>query len=78
MMDPDVKAFLLLIVNTLSWVMIWLMVNMTIGIYFGYAFFEGSPSTGNIIYGIFLLVSFILLFRLIRKKWKGFREIGEE
>ena len=76
-MEPDVKAFLLLIVQTISMGLLWLLINMTAGIYFNFAFFEGSPSIGNIIYYIFFLVSLFLLIIYFRKKWKGWKEIGE-
>jgi hypothetical protein len=76
-MEPEVKAFLLMIVQTLSMSMVWLLINMTAGIYFNLGFFEGSPSMWNILYYIFFLVSFILLIMYFRKKWKGWKEIGE-
>ena len=76
-MEPDVKAFLLMIVQSISMCMVWLLLNMTFGIYYDYAFFEGTPSLGNIIYDVFFLTSLILLILYLRKKWKGWKEIGE-
>ena len=76
-MEPEVKAFLLMIVQTLSMSMLWLLINMTAGIYFNLGFFEGTPSIWNILYYIFFLASFILLITYFRKKWKGWKEIGE-
>lgn len=76
-MDPEVKVFLLLIINTLSMGLVWLLLNMTLGIYFNLAFFEKSPSLGNILYYTFFLVSLIFLILYFRKKWKGWKEIGE-
>ncbi len=76
-MEPDVKAFLLLIVQTISMGMLWMLINMTAGIYFNLGFFEGSPSFWNILYYIFFLVSLALLIMYLRKKWKGWNEIGE-
>ncbi len=76
-MEPEVKAFLLMIVNSISMAMLWLLANMTVGIYFNYAFFDESPSLSNIIFYLFLITSFIFLFLYLRKKWKGFKEIGE-
>jgi len=70
-MEPDVKAFLLLIVQTISMGMLWLLINMTVGIYFNFAFFEGTPSLGNILYYIFFLISLFLLILYFRKNWKG-------
>ena len=77
-MEPDVRAFLMCIVQTISMGMMWLLLNMTFGIYFNFAFFENAPSAGNIIYYIFLVGSFTFLVFYLRRKWKGFKEIGEE
>jgi hypothetical protein len=76
-MEPDVKAFLLLIIQTLSMGLLWLLINMTAGIYFDLGFFEGSPSIWNILYYIFFLGSLALLIMYLRKKWKGWKEIDE-
>jgi hypothetical protein len=77
-MEPDVKAFLLRIINTLSMGMVWLLLNMTFGIYFNFAFFEAAPSLANILYYIFFSGSLVLLIIYFRKKWKGWKEPGEE
>ena len=76
-MEPEVKAFLLLIIQSLSMAMLWMMVNMTAGIYFNLAFFEDKLSIWNILYYIFFLGTLVLLIIYFRKKWKGFKEIGE-
>lgn len=76
-MEPEVKAFLLMIVQTLSMSILCLLINMTAGIYFNLAFFEEKPSVWNILYYIFFLVSFVLLIMYLRKKWKGWKEIEE-
>ena len=75
-MEPDVKAFLLKIVQSLSMSLVWLLANMSLGIYFGYAFFEGRPGLGNFIYYAVFLVSLILLIVYLKKKWKGWQEIN--
>jgi len=77
LMEPEVKAFLALILNSLAMALLWMMVNMTAGIYFNLAFFEGQISIWNIIYYIFFLGSFIWLLFYFKRKWKGFKEIGE-
>ena len=74
-MEPDVKAFLIKIVQSLSMGMLWLLVNMSIGIYYGFAFFEGSPTLGNYIYYAGFLISLGALLFYLRKKWKGWEEI---
>jgi uncharacterized membrane protein YcaP (DUF421 family) len=74
-MEPEVRAFLVRIMQSLSMTMVFLLINMTIGIYFNFAFFDDTPSLGNYIYGIFLIASFILLIVYLKRKWKGFEEI---
>jgi hypothetical protein len=76
-MEPDVKAFLLLIIQTISMALLWLLINMTAGIYFNLGFFEGSPSIWNMLYYIFFIATFVLLIRYLRRKWKGWKEIDE-
>ena len=77
-MEPEVKAFLLRIINSLSMVLFWMMVNMTAGIFYGLAFFDNSPSATNILYWCFCLLSFVALVVYLRKKWKGFRELTDQ
>lgn len=67
--DGDPKIFLILIVQTISIVLLWMMINVLIGIYFELGFFEGSPSWKNIMYYICFLTSLFFLIRHIKKKW---------
>lgn len=76
-MEPEVKAFLILIIQSLSMALVWMMLNMTIGIYFNLAFFEGQVSIWNILYYLFFLGTLTWLVIYFKKKWKGFKEIGE-
>lgn len=75
-MEPDIRAFLLRIVQSISMGLLWLLINMSIGIYFGFAFFEGRPTLGNYIYYVAFLISLYILLRYLRKKWKGWEEIN--
>ena len=70
-MEPDVRAFLIRIVQSLSMAMVWLLVNMTIGIYFELGFFENTPTVWNYIFYVWFLASLVLLLLYFRKKWKG-------
>jgi len=73
-MEPEVREFLVKIVQSISMGLVWLLINMSMGIYFGFAFFEGSPTLGNYIYYIAFLSSLVLLILYLRKKWKGWEE----
>jgi hypothetical protein len=69
-MEPDVQEFLIRIMQTISMGVVWLLINMSVGIYFG-------PSPGNYIFYVWFLLSFTGLIFYFRKKWKGWKEIGE-
>jgi hypothetical protein len=75
-MEEDVKEFLIKIVQSISMGLVWLLANMSIGIYFGFAFFEGRPSLGNYIYFAVFILTLIALINYLRKKWKGWEEIN--
>lgn len=69
-MEDDTRAFLVLIINTIAWVLLWMIANVLVGIYWGYAFFDESISWKNIVYYIISFSTFILLIWHIRRKWK--------
>ena len=75
-MEEDVKEFLIKIVQSISMGLVWLLANMSIGIYFGFAFFEGRPSLGHYIYYAVFILTLIALINYLRKKWKGWEEIN--
>jgi hypothetical protein len=68
-MEEDTKNFLVLIANTISMVLLWMMLHVWLGIYFGWGFFEEMPDWKNGIYYVFFIVSFILLIKHLKKKW---------
>jgi hypothetical protein len=70
-MEPDVREFLVRIMQTISMSVVWLLVNMTLGIYYDLAFFEGSPSIWNYLFYLWFLISFGLLLYYFYKKWEG-------
>jgi len=69
-MEDDTRAFLILILNTISWVLLWMMANVIVGIYFGYAFFEKAPTAGNIVYYLLFIATMIALIVHLKRKWK--------
>lgn len=48
-----------------------MLLHMTFGLYFNWAFFEGSIRTGNIVYYIIFLVSLGGLIYYYHRLWKG-------
>lgn len=69
-MEDETRDFLVLIVNTVSWVLLWMMLNVFFGIYCGYGFFEESPTIKNAGYYLFFAFSLAFLIKTIIKKWK--------
>ena len=69
-MEGDTKEFLVKIINTISLVMLWMLVNVYIGIYKDYGFFDERPNWTNYLFYAFFITSFILLFRYLRRKWR--------
>lgn len=69
-MEDETRAFLVLIINSIAYVLLWMMVNVLMGIYFGFAFFEGSPSWKNLLYYVLALGTLFLIIRMLKRKWK--------
>ncbi len=67
-----------MVLQSLSVVLLWMLINMTAGIYFNLAFFETGITIWNIIFYLFFAGTFYWLTRYLRKKWKGFKEVGEK
>ncbi|HRI23456.1 MAG TPA: hypothetical protein PLZ45_02215 [Ferruginibacter sp.] len=69
-MEEETRAFLVKILQTISIVLLWMMINVFIGIYKGAAFFEDSPGWKNYLYYVFFLGSLLALVVHLRRKWK--------
>ena len=69
-MEDETREFLVRILNTVAIVLLWMMANVFIGIYKGYAFFEEKPDWTNYVYYVFLIISFIALVIHLKRKWK--------
>lgn len=70
-MEDDTRGFLVLIVNTIAWVLMWMIANVLVGIYWGYAFFVDQVSWKNIVYYLLAGGTFLALIWHIRRKWKA-------
>ncbi|RYZ31011.1 MAG: hypothetical protein EOO10_00670 [Chitinophagaceae bacterium] len=68
-MEDDARAFLLKVVRSLSMALTWLFINMTLGIYNELMMFDDKPTTGNIIYYIWLVLSLAFLIRFLVRTW---------
>jgi len=69
-LEPEVAAFLKRILTSISLVLLWMLINSTAGIMYGYAFIENGIKLGNIIFYIWLAISLPLLIWYIIRLWK--------
>lgn len=67
--EDNPQKFLLQIVQTISMVLLWMIVQVFAGIFIGLGFFEGTPGWPNLLYYIFLLISLAWLIRYVKRKW---------
>lgn len=68
-MEPEVTAFLIRIVNTLSVGLLWMVCNTTFGIMYGFGFWEGEMKVGNIFFYIFFAISFVDVIWFMIEMW---------
>lgn len=69
--EPEAAAFLKRVMQTVSVTLLFLLLHMTVGIYFNWAFFEGNIRIGNVIYYIVFLSSLAILIYFYYRLWKG-------
>jgi len=69
-MEEDAARLLVKIVKTISIVIVWMMITMTFGIYFGWFFYYKTPTIGNIICYLFISITLVLVLIYLRKLWK--------
>jgi membrane protein DedA with SNARE-associated domain len=70
-MEPEVRDFLARISMSILAGLIWLFLNMTIGIFGGWFFFYERPRMGNYIFYVWFIVSLALLIRILYKLWRS-------
>ena len=68
--DPDVKEFLLKILNSISLVLIWMIACATAGIYFQLGYSNGKPVIYTIMFYLLMAVTLFLLLYQLYKTWK--------
>lgn len=69
--DPDVKKFLLNVLNSVSLVLLWMMACATAGIYFELGYTNGKPLIYTILFYAGMLITLLLLIRYLYNKWKN-------
>ncbi len=69
-MEDETRAFLVKILQTISIVLLWMMLNVFAGLYKGLAFFEDSPQWYNYLYYVFFIATLVALIIHLKRKWK--------
>lgn len=68
-MEPEVRAYLIRIVNTISMALLWMIINTTAGIKFGYGYWDKHFTIGNTIFYSWLIISFAALIWYMIRMW---------
>lgn len=69
--DPDVKKFLVKVLNSISLVLLWMIAAATTGIYFQLGFINNGHLIYTIIFYAVLTLTLFLLLRYLYKIWKS-------
>ena len=69
-MEPEVRDFLVKVAKSLSIAVLWMLVNMTLGIFFDLGFIHTTISFANILFYVFFLSSLTALVWYLLKLWK--------
>ncbi|HSK13752.1 MAG TPA: hypothetical protein VK907_11090 [Phnomibacter sp.] len=69
-MEPGVRLFLITIVRSMSFVLLWMLLNTYFGIKLGLMFFDEGVTAWHIVYYICMVGSFIYVVRVIMREWK--------
>jgi hypothetical protein len=69
-MEPEIREFFRRLSLSIGLCIVWMAINLVIGVKLGYAFFEDNIQAGNIVFYIWLVLSFIGLIWLYKRIWK--------
>ena len=68
--EPEVRRFLSNIMFSIGIGLLWLIINITLGIFFGWMFFVKMPTVGNYIYYGWFVLSFAALIIILVRRWQ--------
>ena len=68
-MEDDTQLFLVTIMQTVSLLILWLLINIFVVLYLKFGLFDSSPSLTNMLYYIAFIIGCFFLFKHIKKKW---------
>jgi hypothetical protein len=68
--DPDVKKFLLRVLNSVSLVLLWMMTAATAGIYYKLGYTNGKPLLYTLLFYAVSFITLLILVRYLIRIWK--------
>ena len=68
--EDETREFLVRILQTISIVLLWMVLNVFFGFYKDYAFFDRHPNWTNFLFYILSAASLVMLIIHLRRKWK--------
>jgi uncharacterized membrane protein YcaP (DUF421 family) len=75
--EPNVTLFLKAIVQSLSLILVWLLLNIFFGIRLGLLFLDQEITLWHGIYYLCMTISFVVLLRHLLAKWKKVPDFGK-
>jgi hypothetical protein len=69
-MEPEAKKYLLKVLHSLSFGLLWLALNVLGGLYWGYAIIEEKLSLSNILYFTWFVASLVALLYCYYRIWR--------
>jgi len=69
-MEPEIRAFLIRIMQTISLVLSWMLANSLFGIKMGYLFLDEKITIWHGVYYVLMIASGTWLFIYLMRKWK--------
>jgi hypothetical protein len=75
-LEPAIRLFLKTIVQTLSMMVLWMLLNAFFGIKLGLMFLDENITIWHGVYYMGMLVSFYFVMRYIIAKWKLLPPLG--
>ena len=73
-MEPEVKAFLKIILQSIGMLFLWMLANTFFGIKLGLLFLDEKITIWHGVYYLCMIGSFVLVVKYILKKWKQMPE----
>ena len=69
-MEPDVKKYLVKVLHSLSYGLLWLAINVLIGLYWDYGLISGGLTVYNVLFFTWFALSLCALLYYYYRLWR--------